>query len=451
LLRALKKAREMSIEIRRQIEKCITSRVFGQTMFLDEVSIRVHAGRGGNGMVHFHREKYVTRGGPDGGNGGRGGSIYLTVDPKLNTLYRFRHVQSFHAEDGANGGTSNKTGRSGADSVISVPPGTMVRELPGGKLLGDLTDDGQRMLLVRGGRGGRGNPHFASSSNQAPRVAEKGEPGEEKELHLELRLIADIGLVGAPNAGKSTFLSAVTSAHPKIAPYPFTTIEPNLGVAALDDFETVVLADIPGLIEGAHAGTGLGFAFLRHLQRTRVLIHLLDGAGADPLADFSQINTELALFDPDLRRKPQVVAVNKMDLPEAQKQWAAIRAELKRRGYEAFTLSALTRTGTREVLYRAAQLLRETPPISAAAELPLYQAAEDPSAFSIEREADGAWRVNGGRIERAAEMTYWEFDEAVARFQRILELLGIYRALKESGVREGDTVRIGKYELEWKD
>src|SRR5512136_1663842 len=228
-------------------------------MFLDEATISVRAGRGGNGMMHFHREKYVSRGGPDGGDGGRGGSVYLEVDRKLNTLYRFRHARSFHAEDGQKGGTSNKTGKSGADIVVPVPPGTMVRELPEGRLLGDLMEDGQRMRIARGGRGGRGNPHFASASNQTPHVAEKGEPGETKELHLELRLIADIGLVGAPNAGKSTFLAAVTAAKPKIAPYPFTTLEPNLGVAALDGYQTVVLADIPGLIEGAHAGAGLGF------------------------------------------------------------------------------------------------------------------------------------------------------------------------------------------------
>ncbi len=421
-------------------------------MFLDEAKVTVRSGRGGNGMMHFHREKFVARGGPDGGDGGRGGSVYLEVDEKLNTLYRFQHVRSFHAEDGAKGGTNNKTGKSGADAVIPVPPGTMVRELRGGTLLGDLTEPGQRMLLARGGRGGRGNPHFASSSNQTPHVAEKGAPGEEKELHLELRLIADIGLVGAPNAGKSTFLAAVTAAKPKIAPYPFTTTEPNLGVAALDGFQTVVLADIPGLIEGAHAGTGLGFAFLRHIQRTRVLIHLLDGAGSDPLADFSQINTELALFDPELRRKPQLVAVNKMDLPEARGRWPALREALRAKGYESFSVSALTRQGTREILYRAAQLLGETPPVRAEEkELPLYRAADDPTAFTIEREADGGWRVRGKRIERAAEMTYWELDEAVARFQRILELLGIYRALQEAGVQQGDSVRIGEHELEWKD
>jgi GTP-binding protein len=421
-------------------------------MFLDEAKITVRSGRGGNGMMHFHREKFVSRGGPDGGDGGRGGSVYLEVDAKLNTLYRFQHVRIFAAEDGAKGSTNNRTGKTGSDTIIPIPPGTVVRDLRSGILLGDLTEPGQRMLLARGGRGGRGNPHFASASNQTPQVAEKGAPAEERELHLELRLIADIGLVGAPNAGKSTFLAAVTAAKPKIAPYPFTTTEPNLGVASLDGFQTVVLADIPGLIEGAHSGIGLGFAFLRHIQRTRVLIHLLDGAGSDPLADFSQINTELALFDPELRRKPQLVAVNKMDMPEARRRWPGLQESLRAKGFESFAVSALTREGTRDVLYRAARLLEDLPTAPAAEkELPLYQAGEDPSAFTIERETDGGWRVRGKRIERAAEMTYWELDEAVARFQRILELIGVYRALQEAGVRQGDSVRIGEHELEWKD
>lgn len=421
-------------------------------MFLDEAEISISAGRGGNGMMHFHREKFVSRGGPDGGDGGHGGSVYLQVDRNLNTLYRFRHVRSFKAEDGANGGTSDKTGKSGADLIIPVPPGTVVRDLPVDRVLGDLIEDGQQLIVARGGRGGRGNPHFASSRNQAPHVAEKGAPGEARHLRLELKLIADVGLVGAPNAGKSTFLAAVTAARPKIAPYPFTTTEPNLGVAALDNFQTIVLADIPGLIEGAHSGTGLGFAFLRHIQRTRVLIHLLDGAAADPLSDFSQINTELALFDPDLRRKPQVIAFNKMDLPEARDRWPSLHEEFQKRGFEAYAVSALQRQGTREIVFRAAQLLRENPPVpTAEAELPLYQAREDLSSFSIEREGDGAWRVRGKRIERAAEMTYWEMEEAVARFQRILEVLGIYQALKDAGVRQGDMVRIGKHELEWND
>jgi GTP-binding protein len=420
-------------------------------MFLDEVHLTVKAGKGGDGMMHFHREKYVTRGGPDGGDGGHGGDVVLAVDPKLNTLSYFHHQRSFHADDGARGGTNNRTGRSGADMVLGVPRGTLVREAASGQLLGDLTEPGQQLRVARGGRGGRGNPHFASSSNQAPYVAEKGEPGEARELELELKLIADIGLVGVPNAGKSTFLAAATAARPKIAAYPFTTTEPNLGVATLDD-TSLVLADIPGLIEGAHRGVGLGFAFLRHIQRTRVLIHLLDGSGESPVADFSQINSELALFDPRLNSKPQVVALNKMDLPEVQARWEGVRRDLAQRGVELMPLSAATHKGLREVMARAAQLLRDLPPPAPSEEeLPVYRGPQDAEEFTLEREADGGWRVHGRRIERAAAMTYWELDEAVERFQRILEAMGIYEAMKQAGVKQGDLVRIGENELEWHD
>lgn len=420
-------------------------------MFLDEVHLTVMAGKGGDGMMHFHREKYVTRGGPDGGDGGHGGDVILTVDPNLNTLSLFRHQRSFRAQDGTRGGSNNRTGKSGADRVLAVPRGTLVRDAATGLVLGDLTEPGQQLRVARGGRGGRGNPHFASPSNQAPSIAEKGEPGEGRELGLELKLIADIGLVGVPNAGKSTFLAAATAARPKIAAYPFTTTEPNLGVALLDD-TPLVLADIPGLLEGAHRGVGLGFAFLRHIQRTRVLIHLLDGTGESPLADFSQINTELALFDPRLSSKPQVVALNKMDLPEVQARWEMVRRELAQRGVELMPLSAATHRGLREVLARAAQRLRDAPvPAPSEEELPLYRGPQEADEFKLEREVDGGWRVHGRRIERAAAMTYWEMDEAVERFQRILAAMGIYEAMKRSGVKQGDVVRIGENELEWHD
>jgi GTPase len=420
-------------------------------MFLDEVRLTVSAGKGGDGMMHFHREKYVTRGGPDGGDGGPGGDVLLVVDPKLNTLSFFHHQREFRAEDGARGGTNNRTGKSGADRVLAVPRGTLVREVSSGVVLGDLVDAGQQLRVARGGRGGRGNPHFASSSNQAPYYAEKGEPGESRELDLELKLIADIGLVGVPNAGKSTFLAATTAARPKIADYPFTTTEPNLGVATLDD-TPLVLADIPGLIEGAHLGVGLGFAFLRHIQRTRVLIHLLDGMSENPIADFSQINSELALFDARLPAKPQVVALNKMDLPEVQARWPMVQRDLAQRGIELMPLSAATHKGLREVLARAAQLLRELPESAPSEEeLPIYRGPQDVEEFRLEHEADGGWRLHGRRIERAAAMTYWELDEAVERFQRILEALGIYEAMKQAGVKQGDPVRIGEKELEWND
>ncbi len=420
-------------------------------MFLDEVRLKVRAGKGGDGMMHFHREKYVTRGGPDGGDGGPGGDVLLEVDPKLNTLSFFHHQRAFDAEDGTRGGTNNRTGKSGADLVLAVPRGTIVRETNSGATLGDLVDAGQRLRIARGGRGGRGNPHFASPSNQAPHYAEKGEPGESRELDLELKLIADIGLVGVPNAGKSTFLAAATAARPKIAAYPFTTTEPNLGVATVDD-TPLVLADIPGLIEGAHLGVGLGFAFLRHIQRTRVLIHLLDGMSENPLADYSQINSELALFDSRLPGKPQVVALNKMDLPEVQARWSAVQRDLAQRGVELMPLSAATHRGLREVLARATQLLHELPERTPSEEeLPIYRGPQEPEEFRLEQEADGAWRVRGRRIERAAAMTYWELDEAVERFQRILAALGIYEAMRQAGVKQGDLVRIGEKELEWHD
>ncbi len=421
-------------------------------MFIDEAEISVQSGKGGDGAVHFRREKYVPRGGPDGGDGGRGGDVILEVLPTLNTLSRFRHQRKFRAEDGMRGSKQNMTGRSAEDLVIQVPPGTLVYKKETTELLGDLVEPGQKLVVAKGGRGGRGNARFATSTNQAPRIGERGEPGQSLELRLELKLIADVGIVGAPNAGKSTLLSSVTSAKPKIAPYPFTTLEPNLGVADLDEDRSLVLADIPGLIEGAHMGVGLGHDFLRHIQRTRILIHLLDGMAEDPLLDFAQINSELALFDPKLGEKPQVVALNKMDLPEVQERWPGIQKTLKRRGYNPYAISAVSGEKTRELLYRAAQLLEETelPAFDASEEMPIYRPEADPREFTIRREPDG-WRVSGASIERAASMTYWEHDQSVRRFQKILEALGIEQALREAGVQPGDNVYIGDYELEWSD
>jgi GTP-binding protein len=332
-------------------------------MFIDQAEILVQSGKGGDGMVHFHREKYVPRGGPDGGDGGRGGSVILEVRSTLNTLAAFRHTARFAAGDGKGGGTNNKFGKSADDLIVIVPPGTVVYDAVTGALMGDLTAPDQRLLVCKGGRGGRGNPHFKSSINQIPRTAERGEPGEEKRLRLELKLIADIGIVGVPNAGKSTLLSVLTNAKPKIAAYPFTTLEPNLGVAEVDAEASVVLADIPGLVEGAAHGVGLGHDFLRHIQRTRVLIHLLDGLSDDPLEDFAQTNTELGLFDPNLAKKPQIVALNKIDQPEVRERWPKIKKELKKRGFTAMAISALARTEVRELLLKAAGTLAETPPL----------------------------------------------------------------------------------------
>jgi GTP-binding protein len=419
-------------------------------MFIDEAVIQIRSGSGGDGAVHFRREKYVPFGGPDGGDGGKGGDVILEVRPTLNTLSAFRHKTRFKADDGAPGAKQNMSGRSGADLVIPVPPGTIITNQVSGDTLGDLLEAGQRFTAARGGRGGRGNSRFATATNQAPRIGERGEPGEEFTLRLELRLIADIGIVGAPNAGKSTLLAAVTNAKPKIAAYPFTTLEPNLGVAELDDETNLVLADIPGLIEGAHQGIGLGHDFLRHIQRTRVLIHLLDGLAEDPLLDFAQINSELALFDPELGRKPQVVALNKIDQPEAQEKWAQVSARLKQRGYEAMAVSAATGKDVRKLLYKAAELLAKAPEVPAGIELPVYKVSSDPRQFTIQRR-EGGWLVKGEAIERAAAMTYWEFDQSVRRFQRLLETLGVESALRKAGVKSGDTVFIGEYELEWED
>ncbi|MFN2149922.1 MAG: GTPase ObgE, partial [Anaerolineales bacterium] len=360
-------------------------------MFFDEARINISSGRGGDGIVHFRREKYVPRGGPDGGNGGRGGDVIFEVDEHLNSLSPFRRNQHFKAGDGKSGGGSDKTGASGEDIVLSVPAGTQIRSDPEGELLADLTEIGQRIVFLQGGRGGRGNARFANARNQAPRMAEKGEPGREMWIKLELRLIADIGIIGLPNAGKSTFLAAVTNARPKIASYPFTTLQPNLGVAELDSDTTLILADIPGLIEGAHDGIGLGFQFLRHIQRTRVLIHMLDGLSADPLADYAQINAELALFDADLMKKPQILAFNKIDLPEVKDRSPDVQAQFKTRNLELHPISALARSGLRELLYDAAQKLEEIEPESfEASEMPVYR-MEQEQTFEVSREPDGSW------------------------------------------------------------
>ncbi len=433
-------------------------------MIFDRARIFVKAGDGGNGLVSFRREKYVPLGGPDGGDGGRGGDVYLIADREENTLLDFRRRRRFLAERGGNGGKSNRHGKKGEDLYVRVPPGTVVWALatpgqgePGEEaereLLADLVREGQSVLVARGGRGGLGNAHFATATDQAPRIAQRGEPGEERWLLLELKLIADVGLIGYPNVGKSTLLAAISAARPKIAPYPFTTLVPNLGVVELDDI-TFVVADIPGLIEGAHMGVGLGHDFLRHIQRTRVLIHLLDGLSENPVLDLIQINSELALFDPELGSKPQVVAFNKIDQPEAQARWPTIAAELKQRGLsgtvEPLAISALAGTNVRPLLYAVAQVLAETPVKTETVALPVYRPPSDPGQFKITHTTRG-WRVSGEAIERAAQMTYWEYDQSVHRFQRILEALGIDEALRKAGVQPGDTVFIGEYELEWAD
>ncbi|MCC6499294.1 MAG: GTPase ObgE [Anaerolineales bacterium] len=421
-------------------------------MFTDQVEIHVRSGKGGDGMVHFHREKFIPRGGPDGGDGGKGGDVVFEVKHTLNTLSAFRQNQKFRAEDGVKGGPSQMSGRAGKDLVIHVPPGTILFDAETNAIIGDLTQPSQRLVVCKGGRGGRGNQHFATSRNQAPRTAEKGAPHEEKRLRLELKLIADIGLIGVPNAGKSTLLSVLTNAKPKIAAYPFTTLEPNLGVAEIDVNASVVLADIPGLIEGASHGAGLGHDFLRHVQRTRVLIHLLDGLSEDPVADYSQINSELSLFDPNLAKKPQIVALNKIDQPDVQEKLTEIQKQFKKRKVELMTISALARTNTRDLLVKAHQKLQDAPPPeSFDAPTPVYKPKEDPREFAVKREGAHEWRVTGAAIERAAKMTYWEHDGSLRRFQKIMETLGVEEALRQAGAQEGDTVAIGDFELEWQD
>ena len=418
-------------------------------MFLDQAKIIVKAGDGGNGCVSFRREKYVPLGGPNGGDGGRGGDVVLVVEHRLNTLSAFQHKTRFEAQRGKNGGGKDQTGASGEDLRIRIPPGTSVRDAGTGMLVADLTSPGQELTVARGGRGGRGNARFATSTNQAPRMAENGEPGESKTLVLELKLIADVGIVGLPNAGKSTLLASVSAARPKIADYPFTTLEPYLGVVTLDDDTSLVLADIPGLIEGASKGAGLGHEFLRHIERTRVLIHLLDGSRENPLADFDTINEELAAHGHGLAAKPQIVGFNKMDLPDAQANWPRVKSELERRGVEAMAVSAVAQDGVRELLYRASQKLVELPPVEIEEPIPvitLTDASREP--FTIERRHDG-WHVGGARLEKLVAMSRFDSFEALQHLQHKLEKLGVIEALTQAGVQEGDTVYVAEYEMEW--
>lgn len=420
--------------------------------FIDEAKIHIKSGKGGNGMVTFRREKFVPRGGPSGGDGGKGGDIVFVANPKINTLQNFTYQQHFKAEDGKPGGSSNKTGPSAPDLEIEVPVGTIIRDAETGRVYADLSQPEQRVVLLQGGRGGRGNQHFATSRNQAPSFGEKGEPGRELSLKLELKLLADVGLVGMPNVGKSTLLSVISNAKPKIANYPFTTLTPNLGVVTME-YRDFVAADIPGLIEGASQGAGLGHAFLRHIQRTRILVHLLDGTAENPMADFNQINAELAIFDERLKERPQIVVVNKMDLPEAQARWPELQKKLTKMGYEVMEISAATQLNTRKLTQKLFQKLDELPgreEILIGEEIPLYELSDD-VIFHVEKEDEHVFRVTGKQIERAVAMTYWELDEAVARFQRILETLGISTALEKAGVQNGDTVIIGEVELEWGD
>jgi GTP-binding protein len=422
-------------------------------MFLDRVTIWVRSGDGGDGAATFRREAHVPRGGPDGGDGGRGGSILLRVDPGLTTLRDFRFTHHFRAEAGGRGLGAKRHGRSAEDLMIAVPPGTGVLDDATGELLADLVATGQEVTIAPGGRGGLGNVHFATSTHRAPQHAQKGEPGVERGLRLELRLIAEVGLVGLPNAGKSTLLGSLTAARPKIAAYPFTTLEPNLGVMDLGDAadRRPTIADVPGLIEGASSGAGLGHAFLRHVERTRVLVHVVDGAARDPGWDHDVIREELRLHDPRLLEKPLAVVFNKMDLPAAREAWPAFEAARRAEGLPVVAVSAESGDGLERLRALIGALL---PDASDPADLPepfgvvVHRLDAAGDGFTMEREGD-AHRVRGKRIERLAAQTNFDVEESAERFQRALARLGIDAALRKAGIQPGDTVRIGSIEFEW--
>jgi GTP-binding protein len=423
-------------------------------MFLDRVKIWVHAGAGGDGAATFRREAHVPRGGPDGGDGGRGGSVHLRVDAGQTTLRDFQYRHHFKATPGGGGTRARRHGKAGDDLILDVPPGTAVFDDESGALLADLLAVGQSAMVARGGRGGLGNTHFKTSTHQAPRHAQKGEPGEERWLRLELRLIADIGLVGLPNAGKSTLLAAVTAATPKIADYPFTTLEPNLGVMDLgeDDERRPTIADVPGLIEGASSGAGLGHAFLRHVERTRVIVHVVDGSSMDPAWDHEVIREELLAHDPALLDKPILVAFNKIDLPAAHDAWPAFAAARRAEGRETIAIAAATGEGLDTFRTRVADLLPSAEELKAPPEpagVVVHHIDSMVDGFVVERDRDGAFRVRGKRIERIAAQTNFDVDESAERFQRDLERMGIDAELRRAGVTPGDLVRIGASELEW--
>jgi len=423
-------------------------------MFLDRVKILVHAGDGGDGAATFRKEAHVPRGGPNGGDGGRGGSIRLVVDPGQTTLRDFRFRHHFRATSGGRGERDRRHGKAGDDLVLLVPPGTAVLDDASGELVADLVAVGQEATVARGGRGGLGNTHFKTSTHQAPRHAQKGEPGEERWLRLELRLIADIGLVGLPNAGKSTLLAAVTAANPLIADYPFTTLEPNLGVMDLgdDDERRPTIADVPGLIEGASMGAGLGHAFLRHVERTRVLVHVVDGATRDPDADYAVIREELHAHDPALLEKPLLVVLNKIDLPAAVEGWPAFRAAREGDGTPVVAVAAVTGDGIAAFRHRIAELLpteeqMAMPPEPSGVVVHRLETLVD--GFSVEPDPAGGFRVRGRRIERIAAQTDFAVEESAERFQRDLVRLGVDSELRRGGIQSGDMVRIGAVELMW--
>ena len=430
------------------------------SVLIDRAKINVRAGDGGNGSMSFRREKFAPKGGPDGGDGGRGGDVILKVAPNITSLIEFQYNQKFAAKSGEQGLGRQKTGKSAPRLIIKVPAGTVVWDDDAGEIIADLTDEGETFRVARGGRGGLGNIHFKTSMRQAPRIAELGEPGEERNLRLELRLIADVGLVGLPNAGKSTLLAASTRATPKIADYPFTTLEPNLGVVQIGgrNGPTFVMADIPGLIEGAAEGTGLGHDFLRHISRTAVLIHVLDASGGlegrDPMVDFETINNELSSYDAELAKRPMLVALNKADLTEAQERMPALEQAIQGKGLRTFRISAATGQGVPALLEATDVLLRETREQAVEIQKPqerrIYTLDEvGERAFTITRTGEDAYLVTGVAIERLTRMTNFDQLDSVDRYQRVLDRSGISDELERMGVEPGDTVTIAGKELTW--
>ncbi len=427
-------------------------------MFVDQVKIYVKGGDGGNGMVAFRREKYVPNGGPAGGDGGKGANVIFEVEEGLRTLIDFRYQRHFKAPRGEHGMSKGQHGKNSQDMIVKVPPGTVVKDEDTGEIIADLVVHGQRAVIARGGRGGRGNTRFATPSNPAPEIAENGEPGQERYIILELKVLADVGLVGFPSVGKSTLLSIVSAAKPKIAEYHFTTIVPNLGVVETEDGRSFVMADLPGLIEGAHEGVGLGHQFLRHIERTRVIVHVIDMSGLegrDPYEDYLTINKELKEYNLRLTERPQIIAANKMDMPDSAENLKAFQEKLGE-DVKVFPISSLTREGVRDMLFAVADTLEDTPTFPLDHEVEetgvhhvMYKHETAPEEFFITREPDGTFVVTGEKIEKLFKMTDFSRDESIKRFARQLRSFGVDDALRERGAQNGDTVRLLEYEFEF--
>ncbi len=420
-------------------------------MFADRAKILIRSGKGGDGHVSFRRELYVPNGGPDGGDGGRGGDVIFEVDEGLNTLYEYRHKRKFKAQDGEEGGKRRCHGKDGSDIILKVPEGTIIREAESGKVIADMSGENRRQVLLQGGRGGAGNMHFATSTMQVPKYAQPGVPAQELEVLLELKVIADVGLVGFPNVGKSTFLSRVTNAQPKIANYHFTTLNPNLGVVDLQGAPGFVIADIPGLIEGASEGVGLGHEFLRHIERTRVLIHIVDAAsteGRDPVADIYAINKELEAYNEEIAARPQVIAANKTDvLGDNEEPIQRLKDEFEPQGIKVFPISAVAGKGLKELLYYVRELLDQAPQEAIVFEQEYFPGEELvyenlPYTVTKSEEEEGVFIVEGPRIEKMLGYTNLDSEKGFAFFQNFLKNTGILKELEEAGIQEGDTVRM---------